>query len=98
MILVTLSASCGRSSNVEPLGICVEGDRDLTLYVTCSSDAHAEISETSDEVRVKNVSGEVIDGDCLGSVALTLEQPLGTRTLVVEGNIWHDVGRDCPLR
>ena len=45
-----------------------------------------DVSETGDEVRVDNVSGEFIDGDCLGSVALTLEQPLGTRTLVVEGN------------
>jgi hypothetical protein len=95
LTLATLSASCGRSSKVEPLGIGVQGDRDLILYTTCSN-PHAEISETSDEVRVENVSGQFIDADCLGSVALTLEQPLGTRTLVVEGKTWHDVGPGCP--
>jgi hypothetical protein len=96
LTLTTLSASCGKSSKVEPLGISVQGDRDLILVVACSKNGHAEISETSDEVRVENVSGEFIDGDCLGSVALTLEQPLATRTLVVEGKTWYDVGRDCP--
>ena len=84
-----------RSSKVEPLGIRVQGDRDLILYVHCA-DATADVSETSDEVRVENLSGDVTDGDCLGTVALTLEQPLGTRTIVVEGETWRDVGHECP--
>jgi hypothetical protein len=79
------------------LVITVEGERDLTVALICSSDAHAEVRGTTDEVRVENVSGEAVSSDCQGIVTLTLEQPLGTRTLVVEGDVWHDVGRDCPF-
>jgi hypothetical protein len=96
LTLAAVSAACGTSSNVEPLGITVQDGRELHLAVTCASEVRAEARELEDEVRVDNVSGEFIDGDCMGSVVLVLERPLGTRELVVEGNTWHDVGRDCP--
>jgi hypothetical protein len=52
---------------------------------TCNRDPWVEIEETSDEVRLTVHAEETSDtgsGDCQDGVKVTLEAPLGTRTVV----------------
>ena len=67
----------------------LHGDPKSTLLdmgvSTCNRDPWVEIEETSDEVRL-TVHGEEATGtgtdDCQDGVKVTLEAPLGTRTVV----------------
>jgi hypothetical protein len=78
LTLTAMSASCAASSGkVTPLGITVERDSHLTLNVTFTSEARADITELVNEVRVENVSEKPIDGDCFSQVVMMLDQPLG---------------------
>ena len=97
VLLAAVTNSCASGSgNVAPLGITIDGDRDLTLNVTCASAAQADIIELAAEVRIDDISGKPIDGDCFSQVPLRLDQPLGTRAIVVEGKTWQRVHGDCP--
>jgi hypothetical protein len=91
--LVAAGTSCA-SQEPTPLGISVRDNR-LLLSVSCADDVDAEFTEYTDQVRVHDISGDPVDGDCVGGTALTLTQPLGNRALVVEGDTWRRVRRSC---
>ncbi len=94
---VVLVSGCG-TADVPPLGAEIEdGGRVVFLQTGCADDVSASLTETDDVVRIDDVSGDPVDGDCLGGLRLTLARPFGNRDLVVEGETWQRMDGDCPF-
>lgn len=80
-----------------PLGIEIRSATTLILYTTCAKDVRASVVEAADSVRIDDVDGKIVDGDCLGGVRVHLSDPLGDRVVFVGGEEWMFVGQSCPL-
>jgi hypothetical protein len=93
---VVLLAGCG--SDVPARFVEFEpGERELRLVTGCADDVDASVTETDDAVRIDDISGDRVEGDCLGGVRLTLREPLGARGLFVDGERWQRLqGLYCP--
>jgi hypothetical protein len=74
--------------DVEPVVIEVVDETELMLAVSCAENVTARVSETDDAIRVEDVDGTPIDGDCGAGVTLRLSSPLGDRRVFVEGEDW----------
>ena len=68
------------------------------LFVTsCAEGVRATVTETADEVHIDDITGDPIEGDCLGGFPLELDEPIGERTVVVDGEEWQRLQRaGCP--
>lgn len=89
--------ACGGSDDVSLDAVYVQGPRELAFSTSCAEDVSVEVEETTTEVRISDVTGAAIDGDCLGSLDVQLEAPLEGRTVVVNGERWVDLKPTCPL-
>jgi hypothetical protein len=74
--------------DVEPVVIEVVDETELMLAVSCAENVTARVSETDDAIRVEDVDGTPIDGDCGAGVTLRLSSLLGDRRVFVEGEDW----------
>jgi hypothetical protein len=75
--------------DVDPLRIGVVSETELQVLVSCAEDVTVEVSETANAVRIDDVGGRAIDGDCLGETRIRLSRPLGERRVFVEGKEWE---------
>lgn len=80
-----------------PTSVEEQPDGSFMLLVECAHDVSARLVETPDEVRVDQVKGDRVDGDCLGSTILDLSSPIDERALVVDGERWVRIDDDCEL-
>ncbi len=92
-VLLLLLASCSPAQGRAPRPIVawsVAGDVLQLVVDTCHGDPRATVEETDDEVTVTIVSTRHDPGDaCQDTVEVTLEAPLGSRTLV-DGTSGHE--------
>ena len=89
-------AACG-SKDVEPSSIEELPDGSFTLYVECAHAVSARVVESAEGVRIDRVRGDIVDGDCLGAVPLSLATPIADRHVVVNGQRWVRIDADCEL-
>lgn len=95
--MLVVTAACG-PDDLPPLGIEEFETGDVVLSVDlCAENVTARVVETDDEVRISDVSGEPLSGDCLGGVELELAVPVGERRVVVDGDEWVRIDDDCEL-
>ncbi|MEM1334519.1 MAG: hypothetical protein AAGG08_13785 [Actinomycetota bacterium] len=75
-----------------------ESDRGgFELVLVCSQDLSADVTETQSEVRIESIEGDVLRGDdCEGVLPLRLDEPVGGRTVVVDGATWVELADTCP--
>ncbi len=65
--------------------------------LVCSQDLSADVTETQSEVRIGSIDGDVLRGDdCEGVLPLRLEEPIGDRIVVVNGERWVELEDTCP--
>lgn len=97
-MIAAACAACG-SPQVAPLQLVQTGDRTAVLETTCpdedAADPAVQVVETGTEVRFDAVSGTRNGGDCLGSIRVEFEAPIGDRAVVVEGEEWVRIDDDC---
>lgn len=92
--LVLVLVSCG-TEDVETRWIELEPE--LLFVTSCADEVEATVTESADEIVIDDVTGDPIEGDCLGSFPLVLEAPIGDRAVVVEGDRWQRLASpDCP--
>jgi hypothetical protein len=94
-LLAVIVAACS-SDGVEPLALTETEPGVLELTTTCADGLSADVEESVDEVRIKDLGGESIDGDCAGLLRITLESPLNDRFVIVDGDRWVDLPATCP--
>jgi len=98
IVLVSVGLCACGSDGPTPLGIVKGRPGVLELGTSCAADGvTAVVEETTDEVRISDVDGNEIDGDCMGSVLIELLAPLGDRVVVVNGERWVPLAPGCPL-
>ncbi|MDW3216738.1 MAG: hypothetical protein R8G01_22300 [Ilumatobacteraceae bacterium] len=68
----------------------------LELTTTCADGLSADVEEAVDEVRITDLQGDAIDGDCNGLLRIELTAPLQDRQVVVGGERWVDLPATCP--
>lgn len=90
------AVACG-SDGVEPSDIEELPDGTFVLYTPCAADVSAVVTESDSEVRVDDIRGDALDGDCLGAVPLDLDAPVGDREVVVNGDRWVRIDANCEL-
>lgn len=88
-----LSACSGNGA--EPLALTEIEPGVLELTTTCADALSADVEETVKEVRISDVRGELIDGDCLGVLKIRLDAPLNGRVVIVDRNRWVDLPSTC---
>ncbi|MDQ3782080.1 MAG: hypothetical protein M3349_03975, partial [Actinomycetota bacterium] len=89
-------AACGFGRQVTLLAVADSRPDGIEIVTTCADGVSVAVEETRDEVRITDVAGIAINGDCLGSVVVELEAPLGERDIVVNGELWIELPPDCP--
>lgn len=90
----TALAACGAQVSLLALDEVQPGV--LEIAATCADDVSVKVEETTSEVRITDVTGVPIDGDCGGGVTVELEAPLGDRDVVVNGERWVRLAPSCP--
>lgn len=96
VLVVALMRLAVRDPEPRPIGIEIRDPTTLVLLTTCARDVSARLAESADAVRIDQVAGRVIAGDCTGGVELGLSAPLGDRFVFVAGQRWTEVGASCP--
>lgn len=96
VVIALCAVACG-SGGVEPSEIGELPDGTYVLYTNCAADVSAVVTEGDREIRVDDVRGDAVDGDCLGAVPLDLGAPIGEREVVVNGDRWVRIDDDCEL-
>ena len=94
--LTLAAAACG-SNGVEPSDIAELPDGTYMLYTNCADEFSAVVTESDSEIRVDEVRGDAVDGDCVGAVPLDLDAPIGAREVVVNGDRWVRIDANCDL-
>jgi hypothetical protein len=79
--VVALARLVLRDPEPSPLGIEVRNPTTLALFTSCAEGVDASLAESADSVRIDQISGRVVDGDCLGGVEIELSAPLGDRLI-----------------
>lgn len=93
--LATGAAACS-NDRVEPLAVTEVEPGVIELTTTCADGLHGEAKELADRVRIDQLEGDVIEGDCLGLLRIELDAPIGDRHVVVNGEQWVDLPETCP--
>ena len=105
---ILVHGGCGSDATVRAMwvesdyGVPVAHTQELHLSTTCAEEVSASLTETDEEVRIGDIEGDALgngrDGpDCQGGVTLSLSEPIGDRTVVVEGTAWRlQQGSGCP--
>jgi hypothetical protein len=93
VLAVALSACSGNGA--EPLALTEIEPGVLELTTTCADALSADVEETVEEVRISDVRGEFIDGDCVGVLKIRLDAPLNGRAVIVDGDRWVDLPSTC---
>lgn len=96
VLVVALVRLVLRDPEPRPIGIEIRNPTTLVLLTSCARDVSARLAESAGAVRIDQVAGRVIDGDCTGGVDLGLSAPLGDRLVFVAGEQWTEVGASCP--
>ena len=94
--LAICAAACGNDA-LEPSDIEELPDGTYMLYTPCADDVSAVVTESDSEIRIDDVRGEALDGDCLGGLQLDLDAPIGGRVVVVNGDRWVRIDANCDL-
>jgi hypothetical protein len=94
-IILSLVA-CGGDS-LEPSDIGELPGGTYVLYTPCAQNVSADVAESDTEIRVDDIRGDVLDGDCLGAVPLDLDAPIGERKVIVNGDTWMRIDANCEL-
>lgn len=94
--ITLVAAACG-GDGVEPSDIAELPDGTYVLYTNCADEVSAVVTESDGEIRVDEVRGDVVDGDCVGAVPLDLDAPIGARAVVVNGDRWVRIDANCDL-
>ncbi len=97
MFGISLLVSCGEADEVTLIALTETRPGVLEIATSCAEDVSVRVEETSEEVRISDVAGSAIDGDCAGSVVVDLEARLNERAVVVEGVAWTNLAATCPL-
>jgi hypothetical protein len=96
LCVVTVATACSESDAITPIRAILQDDqRELIVAVSCAQGMDAEVVATPDEVRVENITGDVVGGDCQSVLRVPLTEPLGNRALVVDGEVWRRQASDC---
>lgn len=93
-LLALLSGCAG--DRIDALGLRETESGLVELVTTCANDLTAKIEESGDELRVTEIEGEPVDGDCEGVLVVQLGAPLGGRQVIVEGEPWVELPPGCP--
>lgn len=94
---ITLSAAACGNDGVQPSEIEELPDGTYMLYTPCADDVSAVVTESGSDVRVDDIRGDALDGDCLGAVPLDLDAPVGDREVIVNGDRWVRIDANCEL-
>ena len=101
-VLVLLTACASDTDPPEALGIREIAPGTLVITFACSDFVSASVIEGEDEVRIGEIEGTARpDLDCESSIELSLEGPLGTRSIAVNDERWNQHSDDCfygPIR
>lgn len=88
----------GPGPEPEVIGIGIANQRELTLLTGCANNLEVDVVELPDEIRIDDLRGDVIDGDCANALAVPLAEPIAGKTIVVDGAPWvRVVGPRCRL-
>lgn len=93
--LLAVLVGCGGGGGVEPYGLNETEPGVLQLFTSCAQDLSVDVDQTADEVRISDVDGESIDGDCLGAIEIELTAPLEGRRVAVHGERWVELPAAC---
>jgi hypothetical protein len=89
--------ACGDSDDVELIGVIESRPGVLEFMTSCAEEVSVHVEESADEVRISDVVGSPIDGDCGGGVVVELDAPLDGRAVVVDGERWKELAATCPV-
>jgi len=67
------------------------------LSTPCAETVSADVAESNTEIRVDDICGDALDGDCFGVVPLDLDAPIGEREVIVNGDTWMRIDANCEL-
>jgi len=95
VLIVALVRLVVRAPEPSPLGIEIQNPTTLVLVTRCAEGVSARLAESADSVRIDQITGHVMDGDCTGGVEIELSAPLRDRLIFVAGEQWTETDASC---